>query len=264
MKGKRERPGRKRQSPPVKGVPAFQPDTVLDLLEGDSVEEEYPYQTGVLTCSEFEFLKAIKPHSKLLEPRKVEKKIPSAVTEPNRLQLAIFLYDCIARLYDLALSKQDTVAKRWACETLGHVFGWLKKRDKKLSANPSFKEAKSKAGKRKEFQDPSLIRKILVEELIKAERYWLRAQNPTASIPEEYECLRKLKSFPEEEEEWFKQCLWPQIKKRAREFLPELRKWSPHRVKYLKDCYGQFRDVSQAVASQMLRRPLKLTVAGTL
>jgi hypothetical protein len=265
VKGKRKRSGRKGQRRLVKGVPTIHVDSVLGLLEDDSAEIEYHYPTvelgDFLTRQEFELLKRVKPHiGKLLRPRKVEKKIPSAVTERNRLQLAIFLSDCIARLYDLALREQDTPAKRWAGETLGHVFGWLKKRDKKLSANPSFKEAKSKGGK---FQDPSLIRKILVEELIKAERYWWQAQNPTASIPDEYRCLRKLKSFPEDEEEWFTQCLWRQINKRAPELLAQLRKPSPNRVKYLKDCYGQFRDVSQSIARKMARS-FTVTVAGTL
>ena len=245
-----------------KGVPTIHVDTVLDLLEDDSAEVEYYCPTAVLTCAEFKLLEHVKPEAvdKILGPKKVAKNIPNAVVQRNRLQLAIFLYDCIARLHDLALREQDTPAKRWAGETLGNVFGWLKKRHTKLSANPSFKEAKSKGGK---FQDPSLIRKILVEELIKAESYWLLAQNPTASIPEGYQCLRKLKSFPEEEEKWFKRCLWAQINKRAPELLPELRKHSPHRVEYLKDCYGQFRDVSQSIARKMARS-FRLTVAGTL
>jgi hypothetical protein len=158
---------------------------------------------------------------------------------------------------------------------LGDVFGLLKKCDKKLSTNPSYTEAKSKAAKRKELQAPSLIRQIVQEELKKANRVWFLVQrdasalnrdailwNPPLENPEDYVCLLKLKSFPEEEEKWFKQCLWPQINKRAPELLPKLRKFSPHRVKYLKDCYGQFRDVSQSIARKMARS-FTVTVAGT-
>src|SRR5207237_299036 len=137
MNGKRKWSVRKRQSQSVKGVPTIDVDSVLDLIGDDSTEVEYHYPEvelgDFLTRAEFELLKRVKPHiSELLKVRRVEKKIPSAVTERNRLQLAIFLYDCIVRLYDLALREQDTPAKRWAGQTLGKVIVWLNKHDKKL------------------------------------------------------------------------------------------------------------------------------------
>jgi hypothetical protein len=252
---------------------------MLEWLDDDAAQIEHFYPGKILTHGELEHLKRVKPTAVDTIcghwPRKVVKKIPTAELECNRLVVTNFLYDCVARLCDLALAEQDIrsprrrgnrrkSAKQWAGETLGKVIGSLNKLDQELRVNPWYHEAKAKAGKAKHLKCPSLIRQVMQKELNQAQRYWFVVQtNPTAQIPEEYQCLRKLKSFPEVEEEWFKQCLWPQIKKRKNELLPELQRSAPHRVRFLKDCYGQFRDVSQALAHQMSKRPFALTGAGT-
>jgi hypothetical protein len=268
MTSKRKRTGRRRKSRSVEGVPTINVDTVLDWIGDDSTEVEYHYPTvelgDFLARAEFDLLKRLKPHiSELLKPRKVEKKIPSAVTEQYRLQLAIFLYDCVVRLCGLALDKQDTRAKEWAGKTLGSFVGWPKNRDANLTnGNRWYGQAKSEAAKFKELKLPSLIRQIVVKEMEPALHYWFVLQvNPNADVPEEYKPLGELKSYPEVEEKWFKEWLWPRIKKRKDEILPELKRCAPMRVRHLKDCYGQFRDVSQSLSRSMLRRPLR--VAGT-
>ena len=273
VSAKRKGRANKKSSRSIKGVHSIHLDTVLDQLEDDRAELEYRYRDfRILTYSEAELLKRVSPHAvgKILRPKRVEKvrtikrKISRKVTQTNREQLALFLYNCIARLHHLALADPETPAKIWAGKTLGCVFGWLKKHDKKLSSvNAYYGEAKSKI--RKELKSPSLIRQIVLEELQKADRVWSRLQmNPTLEIPDEYRPLLKLPSFPEAEEAWFKEILWPEIKKRKEELLPKLRAASPHRVKSLKDCYSQFRDVSQSIARAVLRIPLRVTIAGTL
>ena len=273
MSGRRKRKANKKTSRSIKGAGSIHLDTVLDQLEDDRTELEYRYRSfRILTYAEAKLLKHVSPHAidKILRPKRVKKvrtikrKISRKVTQTNREQLALFLYNCIARLHHLALADPETPAKIWAGKTLGCVFGWLKKHDKKLSSvNAYYGEAKSKI--RKELKSPSLIRQIVLEELQKADRVWSRLQmNPTLEIPDEYRPLLKLPSFPEAEEAWFKEILWPEIKKRKEELLPKLRAASPHRVKSLKDCYGQFRDVSQSIARAVLRIPLRVTIAGTL
>jgi hypothetical protein len=116
-----------------------------------------------------------------------------------RSDLAINLRDSITRLCDIALDEQDTIAARWAGETLARVYKYLHWYDAKVSeANAAYRETEAKLRNlRPDVLFPkSLVGQILQERLTTSMRYQHMLKVIRATDPEKLfrEHKRKPKS----------------------------------------------------------------------
>jgi len=194
--------------------------------------------------------------------------------------LSVLVCRCINPLIGVASAKGDTIGKRWAGESLARVNDAVEKHEKTLSSvNSAYRDTKAKKKPRRDIVDPGLIGQIVQEELAtgeyyrdellfyrrvlgknrksftqtriirpkQVERYW--------KIPREYRRTLKLPNFSVRSvEDWFREWIWPRIKKRQAELLPKLQQEAKLRAKakagfvYLKDFQNQCRNHLKALA----------------
>jgi hypothetical protein len=199
--------------------------------------------------------------------------------------LSAFVCRCINPLIVAASSvKQDRIGKRWAGESLARVHVAVEKHTKTLSrVNSAYRKTRTKIRKlRRDIVAPGLIGQIVQEELAIGERYRnellfyrrLLGKNRKSfrtqivkpkqvemyyKIPREYRRTLKLAAFSVRSEgDWFREWIWPRIKKRQAELLPKLQQDAKLRDKartgflYLTDFQNQCRNHLRALAK--LRR----------
>jgi hypothetical protein len=151
--------------------------------------------------------------------------------------LSALVCRCINPLIGIASVKQDTIGKRWAGESLARVYVAVEKHKKTLSRiNSAYRETKAKIGKprRDIVVAPRPIGQIVQEELAIGEHYrdellfYRRVLGKNwkslirTRIPREYWATLKLPDFSVRSEgDWFREWIWPRIKKRQAELLPK-------------------------------------------
>jgi hypothetical protein len=198
--------------------------------------------------------------------------------------LSVLVCRCIHPLIGIGSAKGGTIGKRWAGESLARVWVAIEKHTKTLSrVNTEYRKTKAKIGKlRRDIVAPSAIGQIVQEELAIGERYRhellyyrrLLGKNRKSfrtqivkprqvemyyKIPREYRrTLLKLPDFSVRSEgDWFREWIWPRIKKREAELLPKWQQGAKLRDEaktglYLKAFYSQCRNHLKALAK--LRR----------